>query len=132
MEEHPTSSLEHSPVAVAHREATEAPLTEVARTLQEILSSRLTAYLAGVKSTKTVARWASGEITDIRDYETEQKLRAAYEITQLLLRYDAPDTIRAWFIGMNPELDDMSPAEIIRDGQLKDAMGAARAFIAHG
>lgn len=122
----------HNVTAVVHRQATEASLVEVAGTLQDVLSSRLTAYLTGVKSTKTVARWVSGEITDIRDYETEQKLRAAYEITQLLLRYDAPETIRAWFIGMSPELDDRAPAEAIREGCLKDAMGAARAFIACG
>lgn len=132
MNEFPTSPLERSPVAIAHREATEAPLTEVAGMLQEVLSSKLTAYLAGVKSTKTVARWVSGEITDIRDYETEQKLRAAYEITHLLLQYDAASTIRAWFIGMSPELDDTAPAAAIRSGHLKEAMLAARAFIAYG
>lgn len=132
MEESLDPPNESGAVAVAHRRATEASLAEIADTLQNVLSSKLTAYLAGVKSTRTVARWASGEITEIRDVATEQRLRAAYEIAQLMLRYDAPDTVRAWFIGMSPELDDRAPAEVIRAGQLKEAMGAARAFIAYG
>jgi hypothetical protein len=132
VEETLNGSVESGPIAVAHRSATEASLAEIAYTLQDVLSSKLTAYVAGVKSTRTVARWASGEITEIRDVATEQRLRAAYEITQLMLRYDGPGTVRSWFIGMSPELDDRSPAEVIRAGQLKEAMGAARAFIAYG
>lgn len=40
--------------------------------------------------------------------------------------------IRAWFVGMNPQLDDDSPAEAIHGGRLKEAMAAARAFAAGG
>jgi hypothetical protein len=100
--------------------------------LQETLSRRLTAYLAGVGDGKTVSRWANGEVTEIRDHETEQRLRTAYEIAQLLLLVDAPQTVKAWFIGLSPELDDVAPAEAIRNGQLKDAMTAARAFCTGG
>lgn len=39
---------------------------------------------------------------------------------------------RAWFIGLNPQLDDVSPAEAIHDGRLKEAKAAARAFVAGG
>lgn len=132
MEESNEATVESGPVIVAHRKAAEASLAEVARTLQDVLSSKLTAYVVGVKSARTVTRWASGEITEIRDVGTEQRLRAAYEIVQLMLRYDGPGTIRAWFIGMSPELDDEPPAEVLREGRLRDAMGAARAFIAYG
>jgi hypothetical protein len=132
MEKYPSVPTDQSIVSMAHRQAMQAPLSEVAGLLQEVLTRRLTTYLCGVKDGKTILRWASGEVTEIRQHETEQKLRAAYEIVQLLLQFDAPTTIRAWFIGMSPELDDMAPAEVIRAGQLKDAMGAARAFIAHG
>ena len=50
-----------------HRQATVAPLTEIATLLQEVLSRRLTAYLAGVQDGKTVTRWASGEVREIRE-----------------------------------------------------------------
>src|SRR5688572_5779906 len=73
----------------AHRQAMTAPIQEIAGRLQELLSRRLTAYIAGVDNGRTVARWASGEITEIRQHGTEQRLRAAYEIALLLLDQDA-------------------------------------------
>ncbi len=33
---------------------------------------------------------------------------------------------------MNPQLDDDSPAEAIREGRLKEALAAANAFITGG
>jgi len=116
--------------ARVHRQAVSASVSEVARLLQELLSRRLTAYIAGVKDGKTVARWASGEVADIREPETEQRMRTAYEIAQLLLGDDSPRTVRAWFIGLNPQLGDVPPAEAIREGRLQDALAAARAFAA--
>jgi hypothetical protein len=116
----------------AHRDATTAPISEIARFLQEVLSRRLTAYITGVGDGKTVSRWANGEVTEIRDNEVEKRLRAAYEIVRLLLTGDAAQTVKAWFIGLNPELDDVSPAEAIRGGQLKESLAAARAFLIGG
>jgi hypothetical protein len=92
----------------------------------------LTAYAAGVQEGKTVTRWASGEVTEIRDFEVEQRLRTTYEIVLLLLVHESPHTVKAWFIGMNPELDDVAPVEAIRNGQLKDAMIAANVFFVYG
>jgi hypothetical protein len=115
-----------------HRQATAAPVSEIAGVLQELLSRRLTAYIAGVSDGKTVGRWASGDMAEIRDHKTEQRLRATYEITQLLMSYDSAQTVKAWFIGLNPQLGDVSPAEAIHDGQLKETFAAARAFIAGG
>jgi hypothetical protein len=115
-----------------HREALAAPIDEIARLLQETLSRRLTAYIAGVGDGKTVSRWANREVAEVRDHETEQRLRTAYEIAQLLLLVDSPRTVKAWFIGLSPELDDLAPAEAIRNGQLREAMIAARAFCIGG
>src|SRR5690606_18028650 len=120
------------PITQVHRQAVSAPLTEVAGLLQEVLSRRLTAFIAGVKDGKTVSRWANGEVTEIREHETEQRLRMAYEIAQLLLLHASPQTVKAWFIGLNPQLDDRSPAEVIREGQLREALAAARAFVVGG
>ena len=119
-------------ISQTHRQAMTAPVQEIAGRLQELLSRRLTAYVAGVDNGRTVARWATGEITEIRQQDTEQRLRAAYEIALLLLSQDSPETVRAWFLGMNPQLGDISPAEAIHEGHLKDAFGAARAFMAGG
>jgi hypothetical protein len=119
-------------VQQAHRQATLAPVREVAGVLQEMLSRRLTAYIAGVGDGKTVSRWTTGEVAEIRDHATEQRLRTAYEIARLLLEYDSAQTVKAWFIGLNPQLGDESPAEAIHDGRLKESLAAARAFIAGG
>lgn len=122
-----SSTLQRA-TALAHRDATAAPIDQIARSLQEVLSRRLTAYIVGVGDGKTVSRWANREVAEIRDPETEQRLRTAYEIVQLLLTGDTVQTVKAWFIGLNPELDDVSPAEAIRTGHLREALAAARAF----
>jgi hypothetical protein len=115
-----------------HRQATIAPVSEVATLLQAVLSRRLTAFIAGVTDGKTVTRWATGEVTTIRDYEMEQRLRTTYEIAQLLLASDSEPTVKAWFIGLNPQLNDTSPAEAIREGKLRESLAAARSFAVGG
>jgi hypothetical protein len=115
----------------AHRRSVRASLNEVAAYLQEILTQRLTAYVCNVKDAKTVSRWAQGSVVGIRP-ESEERLRTAYEIVALLVQFDSPQTVRAWFMGLNPQLDDISPATALREGRLSDALGAARAFVAGG
>jgi hypothetical protein len=127
-----TTTLGEPTAAAIHRQATTAPVRELAGHLQEILSRRLTAYIAGVQDGKTVSRWASGEISEVRDHDVERRLRVAYEISTLLLIHDSPQTVKAWFIGLNPQLEDTSPAEAIHEGNLKQALRAARAFSVGG
>jgi hypothetical protein len=115
----------------AHRQAVVTPVDDVASFLQDLLGRRLVAYVAGVKDAKTVSRWASGEVGSVRQ-ESEERVRTAYEVAQLLVRFDSPRIVKAWFIGLNPQLDDVSPAETIREGRLKEAKAAARAFVAGG
>jgi hypothetical protein len=111
----------------------ETPIQDIARTLEDLLSRRLTAVIVGVKDGKTVARWASGETSDVRGEDTELRLRTAYQIAIMLLTsLDSAQTVKAWFIGLNPQLGDTSPAEAIREGRLRDALAAARAFVAGG
>ena len=114
-----------------HRQSVNASVSEVASFLQDLLSRRLVAYIAGVKDGKTVTRWTNEEVRGVRQ-ESEQRLRTAYEIAQLLVQFDSPRIVRAWFIGLNPQLDDVSPAEAIHEGRLKEAKAAARAFVAGG
>ena len=119
-------------VGETHRQATVASLSEIARFLQELLTRRLTAYIVGVKDGKTVTRWATGEVTEIRDFEVEQRLRTAYEVALLLLGGGSPQVVRNWFIGLDPTLGDVPPAEAIREGRLQESLAAARAFLAAG
>ncbi len=114
----------------AHERSVSFEIKDVARYLQETLGQKLVAYMAGVNDPKRVGLWAQGAQSP-RD-EPERRLRAAFQIFHLLLTEDTPHVVRAWFIGMNPQLDDDSPAEAIRDGRLKDTLAAAKAFIAGG
>jgi len=117
-------------VKAANRQAILAPTADVVDFLQDVMGSRLVAYAAGVKDTKTVVHWARGEVEPRQD--SEARLRTAYEIAYLLKEFDSPRVVKAWFIGLNPQLGDTSPAEAIHDGQRKEALAAARAFITGG
>jgi hypothetical protein len=122
-------------VEAANRQSIRTPFADVAYFLQDVLGRQLVAYIAGVEATKTVSRWASGKV-DAPRLKHEKRLRIAYEITFLLTAFEAPRVVKAWFIGLNPQLDDRAPAEVIRkasdDAELKEAVAAARAFIAGG
>jgi hypothetical protein len=123
--------MEPQSVKQAHRIAMNASVPDVSSYLQDLLSRRLVAYIVGVKDAKTVSRWSNGEVKEVRQ-ESEERLRTAYQIAQLLVQFDSPRIIKAWFIGLNPQLGDESPATTIREGKLKDALAAARAFVAGG
>ncbi len=112
-------------------ESVRVPIPEGAALLREVLTPKMAAYVTGVGSTKTVARWARGETREIRP-ESEARLRAAYSIVRLLAHFDAPTTIRGWFLGMNPLLDDASPADLLRAGEVGRVRAAALAFAADG
>ena len=115
----------------AHEQAIHTSAREAARIVLDTLGGALAAYVLGVKDRKTMQRWAAGAIVAIRP-EHEVTLRGVLEIIVLLSRFEGPETVRAWFLGMAPELDDIAPARAVHDGLLPQAMNAARAFIAHG
>lgn len=113
----------------AHRRTVTLATADIARFLQDTLGSKLTAYIAGVSDPKMVGRWAGGTKPAA---EREKRLRAAYQVFQLLLEAEDEYVARAWFIGMNPQLDDETPADCLRQSQVRDVMAAARAFLSGG
>ena len=113
----------------AHAHAVRAQVSEVATRLQDVLGQRMTAVVAGVNDAKAVGQWARGLRSPHPD--AERRLRDAYQVVCLLLEYDAPDTVRAWFGGMNPHLGDQAPARLIGT-EPEQVLQAAQAFIANG
>jgi len=105
-------------------------LRSIVEFLHEHLGARLLALTVGVDD-RTVRRWLS-EHDRVPQFDNEVRLRGTYQVFQALQQVEAPVTIRAWFMGMNPQLEDRSPAEAIRDGDAKAVMAAARAFINAG
>jgi hypothetical protein len=116
--------------AQAHQKAVSFEISDIAGYLQETLGQKLTALIAGVADPKRVGQWAQGKQVP-RD-EAQKRLRAAFQIFHLLLAEESAHVVRAWFIGMNPQLGDDSPAEALHEGRLKEALAAARAFISGG
>lgn len=114
----------------AHQKAVSFDIADIARFLQETLGQKLVAHIAGVADPKTVGHWARGEQTP-RD-EADTRLRAAFQVFHLLQGEESPHTVRAWFVGLNPQLDDETPVDAIRDGRAKDVLVAAKAYIAGG
>lgn len=109
------------------RQVARVPVPEVARCLQEVLGQRLAAEAVGVRDPKAVGAWIRGGRTP--HPQTARHLRHAYEVVQLLLEQEGAQTVRAWFAGMNPELDDRSPASQLASNPAA-VVGAARAFLA--
>lgn len=114
----------------AHRTTVETSTADVAAFLKDVFGQKFVAYIAGVSDPKTVGRWAKGERAPRG--EAEHRLREVFRIFQLLQTQESPHTVRAWFVGLNPQLDDESPAEAISDGRVRDVLVAAKAFLAGG
>lgn len=114
----------------AHGRAIRATAREATGVVLAALSRRLLAYMVDIDA-RTVSRWAAGQTTDLRDGH-DQRLRAIAEVVLLLGAVEDQATISSWFLGLNPLLDDVSPAEAIRAGRLMEALGAARTFLALG
>lgn len=102
--------------------------------LVENLGAALTSHMLG-KTTSTIGRWAQGSNKPAA-LEDERRIESTFQIFQHLMKGEgAPRSnhaVRAWFIGMNPQLDDRSPAEAIADGEYRRVMAAARSYTAGG
>lgn len=118
----------------AHQDSVRLSACELVSGLRDLLGARLVAYIGSVKETRAVRQWADGE--RIPSTETMSRLRAAYHVAALLHEKDSAAVVQAWFQGMNPQLDDVAPARLLRDGALDDSgpavLAAARAFAAAG
>lgn len=125
-----TKAIESNRAVAAHRTAIRTPVAEQVGFLSDQLGQSLVAYLAGVSDTKTVRRWIQNEQTPRQ--ESKARVQAAFQVYQFLLQYDSMYTVRAWFVGINPQLQDTSPATAIRESRLEDVMIAARAFASGG
>jgi hypothetical protein len=116
--------------AHAHEQSVSFSSADMARFLQDVLGQRLTAHIANVRDPRTVGAWAAGENAPRPD--AEERLRLALQIVHLLQGDESLHVVRAWFVGLNPQLNDEAPASAIREGRYKEALTAARAFIAGG
>jgi hypothetical protein len=114
----------------AHDRSIRLEAAELVDGLRSILGAQLVAYLAGVNETRTVREWADGERQPRAT--TLKRLRTAYRAAAFLERRESRAIVQAWFQGLNPMLEDRSPARLLREGDVDEAgsavLAAARAF----
>lgn len=116
----------HTRRAYAHRHAVSSDIGAIAATLQKHLGQFLLSVIVG-KEPRTLARWVAG--TSKPPAASEQLLRDVSQVFDLITTVDTSTVARAWFMGMNPHLDDVSPAESLSEGQTRQVMAAARAYV---
>jgi hypothetical protein len=122
------------PGFAAHTLAVRATFPEVVQTLRDLLGPQLAAYLGSVRETRAVHQWADG--TREPSAAVQQRLRVALQVAAMLAEAESPRIAQAWLQGLNPQLDDRSPARLLREGDLDEVgpavIGAARAFLIGG
>ncbi|WP_028464127.1 hypothetical protein [Nesterenkonia alba] len=99
--------------------------------LSKQLGAKLVAYIGGVRETRAVRQWAEGSRRPSSDAVV--RLRLAFQAAGMIADAgNAPSVVQAWFQGMNPQLEDRSPARVIREGDPHavgpEVLAAARAF----
>ncbi|AMY20308.1 MULTISPECIES: hypothetical protein [Nocardiaceae] len=117
----------------AYSEAALMGPAELTGALREVLGAKLVAYLGGVSETRITRQWAEGAV-EIDSHEVIERLRFAYRVARLIADRDNKAVAQGWFQGMNCELDDRSPAQVVQQGRtLEDwslVLAAARKFVA--
>jgi hypothetical protein len=112
----------------AHKHAMAAPIAQVVSELVGILGATTVAVIGGVMETRAVHQWTLG-----RAPQRQHVLRFALQIARMIGSVeDNYESVRAWFQGSNPRLNDGIPALMLRDERLENIqaglMQAARAF----
>jgi hypothetical protein len=113
----------------AHAASIQTSFQEIVCALRESLGAGMLADIAKA-DVRSVNRWAAGTSTPRTEAET--RIRTTFQIVALLQEVEADSTIRAWFHGMNPLLNDSSPVELLLENHLKEVLSAARNFVANG
>jgi len=115
--------------ADVHRIAISTSTSTIASYLSAMFGQQLTALMTGIDSPKTVGRWIRGQEPHPQH---GARLKTVYQIALLLERGESRQTAQSWFVGLNPLLDDRSPAMVLADRPERgpDVMKAARAYLA--
>lgn len=124
-----------TPDLTAYHEAITLGTPALVCELANLLGLKLVAYLGNVKETRAVRQWADGSRA-VSSAEDVERLRLAFRAARLIMSRDSKEVAQAWFQGLNPLLGDISPARLLREGDLDttgaQVLAAARQFAAVG
>jgi hypothetical protein len=110
-EDTPEEQLRRAEALKAHKGST-LPFVASVEKLVGFLGMPLTAYVSGVNETRAVRQWLAGD--RIPHPTTQSKLQLALHVAVILAQAGEAEVITPWFQGLNPALDDQSPADLIR------------------
>ena len=110
----------------AHERAFSGDQVEALRALVAALGKHPVAAIFG-QDARTIERWLKPGVR--WKEEDERRLRDAFQAFSLIEEADGADVARAWFLGMNPELDDDSPVEQLAAGNARAVLAAARSYV---
>lgn len=113
----------------AHKVSLGHDIDDIVRKLVHVLGVKIVGAIVK-KDVRTIQRWQGRKSTV--NMNDERLLRDAFQIYSILAEQDGDHTIRAWFMGMNPTLDDRSPIELLIEGRARHVVAAARSFASGG
>lgn len=122
------------PDLATHDYVVRLPVDTAVKELSGLLGRKLTAYIAGVRDVRAVDAWS--ESRQVPHDPLPRRLKFALEVAKLIADHDDNRVAQSWFQGLNPILDDRSPARLLREGDF-DEVGpsirqAAVAFVIGG
>lgn len=125
---------EPRPDLEAYEHSMRLPLSVAVKELREVLGAKLVAYIASVSETRAVHEWIDGSREPRGPIGA--RLRFALRVASFIAQHDDARVAQAWFQGLNPQLDDRSPARLLREGDVDEVgpqiLAAARAFVVGG
>lgn len=110
---------------------TDAPVPVVVVFLLSVTGPRLSSMVLDLKDPQALLALANGE----REASPEEacRIRAAHLVVQALCDGGLPPQgVQSWLCGMNPDLDDECPAELLQTGDPAKAERVLHAARAHG
>ncbi|QYG95845.1 XRE family transcriptional regulator (plasmid) [Iamia sp. SCSIO 61187] len=115
------------PVTNAFEASIRSPLPTIVEFLIEVLGGPLVMRIAGRSDPTALAGWVDG--TRKPRAAADKRLRIAYRVFLTIQAADSDHVARAWFVGLNPQLGDVSPVEALRADRHLDVVTAAAAFV---
>jgi len=94
-------------------------IDRLAEWLEVTLGVRLTAFAVGV-SAADIARFAHGDERPVA--EVDRRLRNLYRATWFVASNDGPGSAHDWLMAPIPQLEDRTPAELLRAGEAPSAV----------
>lgn len=118
----PASTMDQP--GLARADVAAAAVDHLAEWLMVTLGPRLTAFASGADTPDQVDRVAHGVAPDAG---LERRLRNLYAVTSFLAAEDGPGSAHEWLLEPNPELDDRTPAAMLHEGEVPEAVWLAAA-----